>query len=234
MFEPREVPAAESHPSQTSLGNIGRLAAPAPLPSRVSVLPFVASVSPESAYETGRHPRSSARRRSAVVLAAIGLAAALVSVGALLAMRLERQSSVETSAAASQPLPPGPPSAPVQAHAARDLPASEPAVPEADVNDLPRAPPIRRAVAAGGARPMRPSVATSAAKGGPAASAEAAALSPSEAASAAPPTSSASASPAAPSDNASAVPEMPPAAPLALDPFVKAVQQSIDEAHQKP
>jgi hypothetical protein len=245
LFEPRDATPAAGlrHVQASSIGSVAKLAssvhgsaAPAPLPSRVSVLPFVASVAPDAAYETGRHTRPGARRRSGAAPVAFGLAAAFVAVGAVLAMRMARQSSVETSVAASQPLPPNPPSAAVQAEAPRRLPAIEPAVPEANVNDLPRAPPIKRAVVAGSVRPARPSVA-SVAKAGPPASAEAAGASASEASSASPQGSSATAASAtAPAESAAAaveLPEMPPAALPPVDPLVKAVQQSIDEAHQK-
>ncbi|HEV3192757.1 MAG TPA: hypothetical protein VGY54_19755 [Polyangiaceae bacterium] len=208
-------------------------AAPAPLPSHVSVLPFVASVSPDAAYETGRYGRPDARRRSAAIAFATGLVAVLVAVGALLGMRLQRQGSVERSAAAGQSLPAAALSPPVQTHAARGLPASEPAIPIADVNDLPKAPPIKRAVA----RPARPSVATPAGRAGPAALAEGSGALPSEAASASSQTSTAGGSPTVASGSASAeieLPEMPPAALPPVDPLVKAVQQSIDEARQKP
>jgi hypothetical protein len=60
---------------------------------------------------------------------------------------------------------------------------------------------------------------------------------PSEAASALPQASTAGGSPTVASESASAgieLPEVPPAALPPVDPLVKAVQQSIDEARQKP
>ncbi len=216
---PAHGPAWPSSPNPSAV--------PAPLPSHVSVLPFVASVSPDGAYETGRYTRPDVRRRSAAIAFATGLVAVLVAVGALLGMRLQRQGSVESSAAAGQSLPPAAPSPPVQSQAARGLPASGPAIPVADVNDLPKAPPIRRSVAAGGVRPARSSVAAPAAKAGTIA--EGAAAPPSE-------TASANGSPTVPNESAAAeieLPETPPAALPPVDPLVKAVQQSIDEARQK-
>jgi len=224
--------AAAQEPAWPSPSNPS--AAPAPLPSHVSVLPFVASVSPDAAYETGRYARPDSRRRSASIAFATGLVAVLVVVGALVGMRLQRQGSVERSAAAGQALPAAAAqSPPVQrTHASRALPASEPSIPITDVNDLPKAPPIRRAIA----RPARPGVPAPAAKAGPAPLVEGPAALPSEAASAWPQASAAGGSPTVASESASAgteLPEVPPAALPPVDPLVKAVQQSIDEARQK-
>src|SRR5260370_29313623 len=142
-------------------------------------------------------------------------------------MRLQAKGWVEWRAAAGQPCRPAAPSPPVQSQAARGLPASGPAIPVADVNDLPKAPPIRRSVAAGGVRPARSSVAAPAAKAGTIA--EGAAAPPSE-------TASANGSPTVPNESAAAaieLPVTPPAPPPPADPLVKAVPQSIDEPRPK-
>jgi hypothetical protein len=109
------------------------------MPSRVSVMPFVASVPPPM---EGRSPLDVTPRRSILVACVISVACVLVGGGVLLRARLD-ESGMPASARAQPEV-----AVPTTAATIAVVPAPSrgpvsmfPGVPTANVNDLPRAPP---------------------------------------------------------------------------------------------
>jgi hypothetical protein len=113
-----------------------------PMPSRVSVPPFVASVPPPM---NGRSTLDVTPKRSILVAATISVACVLVGGGVLLRAHLDESESGMPANARAQPVAVAVPAtaAPIAVVPAPSRgPASMfPPVPTANVNDLPRAPP---------------------------------------------------------------------------------------------
>ncbi len=225
-----------------------------PPPSRISIAPMVASVAAGPLGTGGDSAGFAKRRNSVVISTGVALAGLLIAFGMALQARMGRPTSGVGQATA-------PSTTPVTASASVDLPTAAHAatsahpgasttnvngmahasagglVPTANVDDLPRAPPLRRFVPVGPAvRTNRPAAAPTipaatqpndtASDTDPPKPEDTAAV-----ATAPPSKKDAPAESAAAPESATATPapSSPPGAPSAEDPLLKAMRQAVDD-----
>jgi len=142
---PSQAAPSQPAPSQPAASQPPASSAATPLPSRISVLPFVA---PIPSPVTGRRTEPGGPPRYVLIVSGIALSGVLVGAGVLLGTRLDSPTARTSAAGAQkpaaaslQPSAEGPRGQAVQAPT-----LSNPLVATANVNDLPRvpAPVVRR------------------------------------------------------------------------------------------
>jgi hypothetical protein len=227
---PAQVPHWDPPPARPAAASSGAPLPPpgagsvaTPMPSRVSVLPFVASVSPSV---RGPVASTGGSQRSILIACGVALAGVLVGAGVLLGTRLDEPPVRATARAlpAAAPVPSA--TTPVSTDRSPSSSSGPSFVATANVNDLPRAP-VRRSLPYFVAPvPARPPARKE--NGPPPASAG------DEAATA----SSAVPAPVAPADKAAAAPAdvAPPAAPAAPpappDPLLQEMQKAVGDSQK--